>query len=129
MGGVLDLNRDGFIDYNLSTKQEFVYGHVLNVSYKSDANVGETPLEWEERNCYNGVHAEGTYSLSDDVNCLTAAYRGKNSFLSTQNITAVGDDNIAHANLTIYAEGWASSVIEAIQGTQFNLDLTFELSN
>lgn len=129
VGGVLDMDRDGFIDFNSTTKEEFIYGQVENVSYKTTPNVGGTPLEWEDRNCYNGVHAEGTYSLSDDVVCKTAQYRGKDAFLSRFKVSESDSNNIAHANLTIYAEGWASSVIDQIQGAQFNLDLTFEVSN
>ena len=128
VGGVLDLNRDGFIDYNLSTKKEFVYGESETVSHKSQANAGETPLEWEDRNCFNGVHDEGTYSVNDDVVYKTAQYRGKNSFLSSVNVSTSDSRNNAYANLTIYAEGWAGGLIDQVEGTDFNLDLTFEVS-
>lgn len=129
VGGVLDLDRDGFIDCDLSNKKEYVYGQVENVSHKDQANAGGTPLPLEDRNCFNGVHEEGSYSLSDDVVYKTAQYYGKNAFLSTKNIASVDNKNIAHANLTIYAEGWAGGLIDQAQGTEFNLTLTFEVSN
>ena len=127
VGGVLDLDGDGYIDYDETTMQEYVYGELSNVSYKDDANEGGTPVDQKDRNCYNGVHYQGTHSLSDDVIYHTTQYLGKNSVLASKDVCVI-EDGIAHANLTIYAEGWASSLIDEVKGTEFNLDLTFAIS-
>ena len=129
VGGTLDLNLDGYIDYDETTNREYIYGEVDNVSYKTTPNQGETILPKKERNCFNGKHHEGSYSLNDDVVYKTSQYLGKNSVLSTKNIVASTLEGIARVNLTIYAEGWANSLIDEVVGTGFNLDLTFEINH
>ncbi len=125
VGGVLDLNRDGYIDYDNTTMQEYVYGVVSNISYKDTVNPGEgSPLPMDQRNCFNGKHRQGTYSLNDDVILKTSQYLGKRSIISNRNVSYM-ENGFARANLTIYAEGWASGLIDKILGTEFNLDLSF----
>lgn len=128
VGGTLDLNKDGFIDFDTSTKKELIYGEAENVSYSTTPNQGEEVLEWKDRNAFNGVHAEGTYSLNDDVVFKTSDYRGKSSVLNSENFAISNTAGYAYVDLTIYAEGWASSIIDQNQGAMFNLDLTFTLN-
>ena len=126
VGGYLDLDEDGFIDFDKKTMLEYPYGNIENLSYKTEANIGETPKEMNKRNCFNGVHHSGTYSFSDDVVFKTSNYLGKRSVLSNK-IVSTMENGVARTNLTIYAEGWASSLIDEYVGTGFNLDLKFEI--
>lgn len=126
VGGYLDLDRDGFIDYVENTMNEYAYGDVENISYKSEANVGGTPEVYKNRNCFNGVHHQGTHSLNDDVILKTSEYLGKRSVLSNK-IVSTMHNGYARANITLYAEGWASGLIDEVVGTGFNLDLKFEI--
>lgn len=129
VGGTLDLNLDGYIDYDETTNREYIYGEVDNVSYKTTPNQGETILPIDERTCYNGKHHSETYSLSDDVIYKTSEYLGKNTVLGSKKIAANTVNGVARVNLTIYAEGWANSLIDEVVGTGFNLDLTFEVTH
>ena len=127
IGGVLDLDGDGYIDYDGATLQEYIYGEVSNVSYKDETNQGGTPLPIDDRDCFNGVHYPGSHSLSDDVVYHTTEYLGKNSVLSSRNVS-FAKNNVVHANLTVYAEGWALGLTDKVKGQKFNLDLTFAIS-
>lgn len=127
VGGVLDLNKDGYVDYDENTMQEYIYGAVSNASYNTTVNPGEgAPLPMDQRNCFNGKHRQGTYSLSDDTILKTSQYLGKGSIISNRNVTYM-ESGFARANITIYAEGWASGLIDQVLGTEFNLDLNFAI--
>ena len=106
--------------------REYAYGDVENLSYKTETNVGETPKEFKNRNCFNGVHHPGTYSFNDDVTFKNSDYFGRRTFLSNK-IVSTMENGVARTNLTIYAEGWASGLIDEVVGTGFNLDLKFEI--
>lgn len=126
VGGTLDLNKDGYIDYD-SQNREFLYGEADNVSYSTTPNEGDEVLERKDRHSFNGVHAPDTYSLNDDVVYKTSEYKGLNSVM---NYLEIADSNVAgyaYLDLTIYAEGWSSAIIDQNEGSLFNLDLTFAL--
>ena len=128
VGGTLDLDKDGYVDYDETTMQEYVYGEVSNISYNTSPNAGEgDPLPLKERNCFNGKHQTGTYSLSEEATLKTSQYLGKRDVLASRNV-AYMENGYARTNITIYAEGWASGLIDQVQGTGFTLDLTFSVN-
>ena len=100
----------------------------MNATYKATTNPYEgEPLPLDDRNCFNGKHFEGTYSLSEETILKTSQYLGKRSILSNKNVI-YSDGKYARTNITIYAEGWASGLIDKVLGSEFNLDLSFVIS-
>ena len=127
VGGGLDIELDGYIDHVPNTMKEYAYGQFESLVYETTPHAYEEPLDGQHT-CFNGVHAEGVYAISDESIPSSAAYLGRTSVLNRRYI-AYSDVNsgIAYCNTTIYLEGWDYGCIDEIVGTLFNLSLSFEL--
>ena len=155
VGGLLDLDGDGYYDYNTSNGTEYLYG-----SFSSQPTISQTGYPTGEgydilKNV-NGVTdtSEGSTFLAkhfpgmkyvdsfEGSTPLIAQYynfgKVKPSIDASGNYVADANGGlavaktstttgIAYASFTIFIEGWDHSVIDSAAGYEFNLDLRFEV--
>lgn len=154
VAGLLDLDNDGYYDFDPSSRKEYIYGD-LNVdgeiSYLSplpedgafvDLNgTGDTSQDYDDKTTFYSRHAATTRSpILDNVTYLNAAYETKKTVYPYINgdgnydggkpvaITPSGASKIAYCTLTIFVEGWDHAVIDQAVGEAFYLGLTFEIN-
>jgi len=157
MAGQLDLNNDGYYDYQPSTGYEYIYGDIevenddpiaygaprAESSLFIDENdTGDTSQDVEDKTTFYARHFEGTRSpnfSTPEITKLTAKHYTRNAVFPTLNGSGdfVGGmpvtitdatDKIGYATLTIYLEGWDHSVIDQVVGDFFYLGLQFEIN-
>lgn len=152
VGGLLDLNRDGYYDYDGSTKNEYVYGSVSNESaartnFPSSTDLvnvnglsGITPST--EQSTFYSRHYEGThgYNNLNTLSPLHANYETLDSIAPNDDgtglltlgtpiaVTENNEDALAHCTVTIFLEGWDHSVIDAEITHEFNVGLQFQIN-
>ena len=147
VGGLLDLNDDGFYDYD-EDRKEIVYGYVTTPTAARTHFVDETDFI-----DVNGVgnntpttfvakHAEDTYGYTTTTGLApkVAEYQTLSSIKPTDDgtgtlsggrqicTTANNSNAIGSATLTIYIEGWDHSVVNSEISHKFNLGLTFQIN-
>ena len=154
VAGLLDLDNDGYYDFDPSSRKEYIYGD-LNVdgeiSYLNplpedsafvDLNgTGDTSQDYDDKTTFYSRHAATTRSpILDNVTYLNAAYETKKTVYPYINgdgnydggkpvaITPSGASKIAYCTLTIFVEGWDHAVIDQAVGEAFYLGLTFEIN-
>lgn len=134
VGGVLNINPDHFYDYFTDEETgeiyEFAYGEFENeVEYKDEKNSGSPEVDPKDITSFLANHIEGSHSLKDSCKPKEVLYKGMSNFRKgfTPITATTGDKNYANLDLTIYSEGWDLSVIDKEKGSQFNLDLKFEI--
>lgn len=149
VGGVLDLNGDGFYDYDRPSKREYCYGLFnSSPSYSSslypegldtidDVNGVNDPTY--EPSTFLAKHHSGIHTAT--FNAKEAAYYSFGQVKPTVTPTGVTDttsgipiaatsngSKIGYATFTIFIEGWDHSVVDKGAGHSFNLGLKFEIS-
>ena len=156
VGGQLDLNNDGFYDYDKSSFEELYYGQhtggatpvphatteygideelaqLDNVNHVINPSGASTFLAKHEKHSYiadlSGITPETAeyYSLGR-VKPSVDPDTGKYIEDTTGFMIATTNstDKIGYATLTIYIEGWDHAVIDPAAGYAFNLSLKFE---
>lgn len=132
VGGVLDLNRDGFYDsFELTgDKYEHVYGQTTESSYKENPESEDTVIPKEERNSFVAGHKSGTYALESCVPEVAQyegfyGFRNRHKWVTTTNPDA---KKYAYLDLSIFIEGWDLNVIDSQKGMPFSIELTFDTS-
>ncbi len=158
MGGLLDLNGDGYYDYNPSTMEEIIYGEYEGELTYSEPITADSAFE-----NVNGVdHSQYIHTSSSGVELATTFFAkhkagvkkanyqnltykvGKYETLSTvrpdvdasqyfSNGKPVGktsnDTNaLVYLNVTIFVEGWDHVVIDQSAGHRFTLGITYEIN-
>jgi len=154
VGGLLDLDGDGYYDYNSSTNTEYCYGSfgsaptISDSGYPNDeahnqlVDINETGAN--TASTFLAKHRPGVlYATSFPNPGPDLAYYysygkvkpsvdGNGNYVSNANgglaVARTGADNgYAFADFTIYIEGWDHSIIDSNAGYDFNLGLTFEV--
>lgn len=130
VGGVLDLNGDGFYDANYfdTVGYEFVYGQVKESSYKAEPENDDTIIYPDERNAFNAGHRAGIYALETCVPEV-AEYEGIYEFKNKHKHVTTTDplmDNLAYLDLSIYVEGWDLKVVNSEIDIPFAMEITIE---
>lgn len=131
VGGVLDLNGDGFYDANSieDNSYEFVYGQVKESSYKPLPESDDTIVYPDERTTFNAGHRAGVYALETCVPEV-AQFEGMYDFRNKHDCVTTTDplkDNLAYLDLSIFVEGWDLSVIDSEIEIPFSMELNFEV--
>ncbi|MCR4911898.1 MAG: hypothetical protein K5925_05175 [Bacilli bacterium] len=150
--GPLDLNGDGFYDYNPSTRKEYVYGEIASGTLThSDTGYAVDPASAPNDGTVNGTGDTGRTTfcsrhLKDiftaNMNSVirgVAEYETKrtvfpdydgNSYSGGMPVTITANSEIAigYSTLTIFLEGWDHVVIDEAAGYSFNLGLQFEIN-
>ena len=152
VGGLLDLDGDGFYDYNSSLNTEYCYGsfgaspEMSNTGYPNDAehavlddingtgkNVGSTFLAKHLPGIYTASFPNPGPKIAEyyAYGKVKPGYDNEGNFVSDSSggisIATTDSNGIAFATLTIFIEGWDHSVIDTAAGYEFNLGLRFEV--
>ena len=148
VAGVLDLDGDGYYDYDLATNREIIYGDYDHESASYSAtpyaeSVSDTPVDANGSgsttpSTFVAKHRDGVYTVN--MNSLTPYYayydtlstirptQGEGGVFSGGKPVAITNNNgIGYTNLTVYLEGWDFAVIDRIINTSFNLGIQFEV--
>lgn len=129
VGGILDLDRDGFYDYK--DDYEFIYGESIASNYLDDPTESSGTIPEDEITSFVANHKRGVYALDEDnYQAKTVSYHSLSKFTSKEvSITTTTESyyNMAKCFLTIYFEGWDQHVVNKELGSGFNLDLEFEI--
>ena len=130
VGGVLDLNHDGFYDYD-DTGHEVVYGESLTSTYLNEPTPQDQTIPKAERTTFNAGHKRGVYQIDkDSFEAKTVSYHRLSKFTDREVAVTTTDSNyynMAKLGLTIYVEGWDSHVVDQEYNSSFNIDFTFEV--
>lgn len=153
VGGLLDLDSDGYYDYNKSTYEEFLYGNFTEAPDISSTGYPDDP-EHDVLDDINGTGAiEASTFLAKHMPSVSyysdfttkspqkAEYYNFGQVKPSIKPTGeyyVGDtgipicstnsgSKIGYATFTIFVEGWDHSVIDTAAGYSFNLGLRFEI--
>lgn len=133
VGGVLDLDSDGFYDeyQNAGKTYEYIYGEVENEVHKDSPEATDSVVPENERTTFHAQHRAGTYAVNEDETIAKVAeYEGFYGFRNKRKSvtrTNANTNNYAYLDMTIYCEGWDLRVIDAEKGNPFSLDLEFKV--
>ena len=153
IAGVLDLNGDGYYDYDPDNNKEIVYGQYADAELTNGHITWAAPAESEVVVDANNVgsttpstfvakHKEGVLAADyTNLQYTTAFYDTLNTVKPTVNeLTGLYDEDsgkpvattdsngIGYTNLTIYLEGWDFAVTNSIIETKFNLGIQFQIN-
>lgn len=132
VGGILDLNADGFYDYD-GAGYEFVYGETNSYSYNLDVTAEDGNIPWEETNTFVSNHKKNVHAINAETfEAKNAKYMSIDRFTSRAKSLTTTDPtyhNLGRFDLFIYYEGWDVHVIDSEGGYGFNLDLAFGVSS
>ena len=134
VGGILDLNGDGFYDpyYLNGSGYEFVYGQVSEKHYREIPESGDSnSFNPEQRSAFNAEHRAGIYAL-ESCTPEVAQYEGMYDFRNKhKQVTTTNEStfNLAYLDLFIYIEGWDLTVINTEIGIPFSMELKLETDN
>lgn len=131
VGGILDLDFDGFYDFD-SHNKEIVYGQSkVTPSYLPDPTSSDGDIPYEDTTTFSANHKKGIYALDEEnYQPETVKYSGFNKFANRSIPAAVTDPDynyLMHADLMIYMEGWDLHLVTGEENSGFNMDLNFSL--
>lgn len=140
LAGPLDLDRQGYYDYDSTSKKELCYGEYLE---GKEPTYTDEPLEedigdGEYQDSFNSSHRKGTYMISSPQSeyaveegaysfsdlCLKE-YQNFNDPTWTKPLAYLPSGEDVRVVVTIYIEGWDTDTIDSIQAGSFALGLTF----
>ena len=148
VAGSLDLDADGFFDYDFDTKREIIYGDydTTSAAYSSTPYVAsETDVPVDANgsgsttaSTFVAKHHDGAYTidmteLDPDYACYDTLatirpVEGEGGVFSAGKPVSITNSNgIGYTNLTVFLEGWDFAVIDRIINTSFNLGIQFEV--
>lgn len=130
VGGILDLNEDGFYDYD-SNNKEIIYGQAINSKHLFTPTQTSGTIPKEERTTFVANHKAGIYALDEETfEPETVSYVCMEKFASKVvpiTTTKANYHNLACLDFYIYSEGWDYHVIDQEKGAGYNMDLKFEI--
>ena len=128
VGGILDLDEDGFYDYSRSG-YEVIYGESVVSDYLSDVTEEDGDLPEEERTTFVANHKKGVHALNEATyQPKTVSYYSMSHFTSREFSVTKTDEvnnNLAYLDIFIYFEGWDVHAIDKEQGSGFIMNLEF----
>ena len=130
VGGILDLDGDGFYDFNPNNLREVVYGESANEStYFDNPTLEDGNIPKGETTSFLANHKKGVYALNEDsFEPKTVSYFGISRLLSREYPMATPDSRfggLSYGELDIYLEGWDTHLTNEEEESAFNLDLSF----
>ena len=131
VGGILDLDEDGYYDYLNYLSEEIVYGEYEHFELNSTKTLEDGHLSPEELDSFNANHKQGIYALNESTFVpKTVNYMGIDKLTSrARPITFTDPDyhNMGRFKMYLYFEGWDRHVINSEIGFGYNLDLSFSM--
>ena len=129
VGGILDLNADGFYDYDEDNFYEVIYGETESFEYNPEETENDGDLGWAELDTFNANHKRGVVAINEEtIKPKTVAYSDLEKFTSKAKAITFTDPsyhNLGRFDMFLYFEGWDRHVVNKEQGHGFNLDLAF----
>lgn len=129
VGGILDLNADGYYDYDEKEFYEVIYGEVESFEYNPEETEHENIVDWTEADTFIASHKQGVFAINEETfRPKTVTYSDLEKFTSkAKAITFTDPDyhNLGRFDMLLYFEGWDRHVVNKEQGHGFNLDLAF----
>ena len=132
VGGVLDLDGDGFYDSKFigAEQYECIYGELKEEPiYNAMPESDDTIVYPDQRTTFNAGHRAGVYSL-EQYEPEEAEFEGFYDFRNKhKSVTTTNSltNNLAYLDLSIYVEGWDTNVVDSEIGLPFSMDLKFEV--
>lgn len=129
VGGVLDLNADGFYDYDESEFYEVIYGETEEYEYNAEETSEDGHLNWTQTDTFVANHRKGVLAINEDsFEPKTVKYCDVERFTSKSKRITYTDEtyhNLGRFKMYLYFEGWDRHVVNKEQGFGYNLDLAF----
>lgn len=130
VGGVLDLDADGFYDYTAT--REIIYGEANSYSYNSEVTSEDGNIPVEETTTFVANHKKNIRAVNEETfEPKYANYTSIEKFTSRAKTISKTDPNyhnLGRFDLFIFYEGWDTHLINQEAGFGFNLDLAFGVS-
>ena len=130
-GGPLDLNLDGFYDYNKDTNKEYAYGEPVAVDPYDGVGDQVDPME-NSKSTFISHHKNGVAKVNE------AKFKKENSRRlnevtlnkdegDTPNVplATLKKDKVHRIVLSIYLEGWDKDTIDSIQEASLDVNVLF----
>ena len=152
VGGLLDLNKDGFYDYDGDDKEMYYGEHNGTLTYNGRYDIDPDDADYDNVNGVTYLH-ESTFYAKHLKNIYTANLTGvypktaeyysfgavkplvdgngdyySNGTRGLKICATDGPTGVGYATFTIYIEGWDHVVIDEAAGYNFNLNLRFEMN-
>ncbi len=131
VGGILDLNHDGFYDYD-GSGYEYIYGESNTYHFNSEVTQEDGTLPEEERTTFIANHKKDKYALNEETYVpKTVSYKNMSDFVDKAIPVTSTSSNyhyLAPLEFYIYVEGWDSHVIDEENGSGFNMTINFEVN-
>ena len=131
VGGILDLNADGFYDYD-GGGYEIVYGEAFGYNFKPEVTSEDGNIPWEETTTFTSNHKKDIHAIDEEtLEPKYVNYISIDRFTSRAKAISKTDPNyhnLGRFDLFIYYEGWDTHLIDSEGGYGFNLDLAFGVS-
>ncbi len=128
VGGILDLNADGFYDYD-GNGYEIVYGETNSFNYNVAVTAEDGNIPWEETTTFVSNHKKNVHAINQEsFDPKYVNYMSINKFSSRAQALTTTDPNyhnLGRFDLFIFYEGWDTHLIDSERGYGFNLDLAF----
>ena len=132
-GGPLDLNLDGYYDYDPVEKKEYAYGEVEGDIYYKDPTQEDTePAESDSTFIANHMHGvkqidlERTSFKQENSRKLSeVSINIDEGQTSNKPLCILRKDEIQRVVVSIYIEGWDKHTIDSIQRASMDLNLLF----
>lgn len=129
VGGILDLNGDGFYDYY--ENKEVIYGESESFDYEDNVTADDGTLSEDERTTFLSNHKSGVYALNEE----TFVPKRVNYYCMRQfenmsqpvTITSANDQYLARLDFYAFVEGWDTHVIDREIGSAFNMEINFRV--
>ena len=131
VGGILDLNGDGFYDYD-EDDYEIVYGQSLFSEYLSDPTESDGTIPRSEVTTFDANHKHGKYALDENTyEPDTVSYTTLERFITKAlpvSVTRADYHSLACVDFYVYLEGWDLNVINQNEGSGFDLTIKFSVT-
>ena len=133
-GGLLDLDLDGYYDYDHESKKEYAYGEVVgSVTYLDQPLIESSPYK-DSKSTFIANHSSGVYMVDNNkTNYKKEPSRKldeviiKNDEGSTKNkpICVLHKDIPQRIVLSIYLEGWDTHCVDSLKRASLDVSVLF----
>ena len=129
VGGILDLNGDGFYDYDEETKKEVIYGQSIFSEYLENPTEEDGTIPRSDITAFEANHKKDVYALNEETyEPEIVSYTTLEKFVTkalSVSTTSAEYHHLACVDFYIYLEGWDLNVINQEAGVSFNMNIKF----
>ncbi len=129
VGGILDLNADGYYDYDEHEFYEFIYGETESFEYNLEKTQDSGLVDWTVNDTFISNHQKDVFAINEETfKPKTVNYLDVDRFTSKSKRITYTDEtyhNLGRFKMYLYFEGWDRHVVNKEQGFGYNLNLSF----